>query len=341
MKAPLPVSLLARLVSIAGVVLAACGGPGPANELRIPTGAGGVGFLPLLVMKDQALVEKHARALGIDDVVVRWIDLGGPAVMNDALLSGSVDFIAAGPPAFITLWDRTRDSAGVKGVAAMTSLPMYLNTAAEHLRKLEDLTEQDKIAVTAIKVSIPAIAMQMYAAQRYGADEAGRFDRYTVTMTHPDGVIALLSGSNQVNAHFTSPPFHQRELQDPRIRTVLDTNDIMGGSTTFTMLSTTTRFREQNPALYAAVLAALEEANELIRTDVEGAARVLFAADEGAGFSVEKLTEVLRDPDIKFTTTPQNVQKYAEFMHAIGSIQTRPSSWRDLFFPELHDAPGS
>ncbi|HLF13097.1 MAG TPA: ABC transporter substrate-binding protein [Gammaproteobacteria bacterium] len=341
MKAPLPVSLLARLVSIAGVVLAACGGPGPANELRIPTGAGGVGFLPLLVMKDQALVEKHARALGIDDVVVRWIDLGGPAVMNDALLSGSVDFIAAGPPAFITLWDRTRDSAGVKGVAAMTSLPMYLNTAAEHLRKLEDLTEQDKIAVTAIKVSIPAIAMQMYAAERYGADEAGRFDRYTVTMTHPDGVIALLSGSNQVNAHFTSPPFHQRELQDPRIRTVLDTNDIMGGSTTFTMLSTTTRFREQNPALYAAVLAALEEANELIRTDVEGAARVLFAADEGAGFSVEKLTEVLRDPDIKFTTTPQNVQKYAEFMHAIGSIQTRPSSWRDLFFPELHDAPGS
>ena len=48
--------------------------------------------------------------------------------MNDALLSGSVDFIAAGPPAFITLWDRTRGSADVRGVAAMSSLPMYLNT---------------------------------------------------------------------------------------------------------------------------------------------------------------------------------------------------------------------
>ena len=61
--------------------------------------------------------------------------------------------------------------------------------------------------------------MQMYAAERYGAAEAFRFDRYTVTMTHADALIALLSGSNQINAHFTSPPFHQREIKDPRVRT--------------------------------------------------------------------------------------------------------------------------
>jgi hypothetical protein len=30
--------------------------------------------------------------------------------------------------AFITLWDRTRESVRVAGVAAMTSLPTYLNT---------------------------------------------------------------------------------------------------------------------------------------------------------------------------------------------------------------------
>ena len=335
------VSCRALFASIASIALAGCGGSDAGNQLRIPTGAGGVGFLPLFVMRDQALIEKHARAAGIDDVSVRWIDIGGPAVMNDALLSGSVDFIAAGPPAFITLWDRTRGSADVKGVAAMTSLPMYLNTRAAHLRTLEDLTEQDKIAVTAIKVSIPAIAMQMYAAERYGAADAGRFDRYTVTMTHPDGVVALLSGSSQVNAHFTSPPFHQRELEDPDIRTVLDTNDIMGGSTTFTMLSTTSAFRERKPQLYAAVLMALEEATGFIRENPEGASQILLAADSGADFSVEELVEVLSDPDIRFTTTPENVHKYAEFMHTIGSIENRPASWRDMFFPELHDAPGS
>src|SRR5437667_4105840 len=118
------------------------------TEVRIPRGAGGVGFLPLLVMEKYALIEGQAREDGIPNLHVKWIDLGGPAIMNDSLLAGAVDFIAAGPPAFIILWDRTRDSAKVMGVAAMSSLPMYLNTRADHLKKLDDITDKDKIVVT-------------------------------------------------------------------------------------------------------------------------------------------------------------------------------------------------
>src|SRR5215471_10514970 len=54
-------------------------------EIRIPRGAGGVGFLPLLVMEKYSLVERQAEEAGITGLRVRWIDLGGPAVMNDAL----------------------------------------------------------------------------------------------------------------------------------------------------------------------------------------------------------------------------------------------------------------
>ena len=179
------------------------------------------------------------------------------------------------------------------------------------------------------------------AAQKYGAAEAFRFDRYTVTMTHPDALIALTSGSGQIDAHFTSPPFHQREIKDPKVHTVLSSDDIMGGSTTFTMLSTTARFRDGNPKAYAAVLAALEEANEFIRNDPRGAAEVLFKAEASAGFSVDEIAEVLRAADIKFTTTPENTEKYAAFMQQIGSITHKPASWRDLFFAEIHGAPGS
>ena len=151
----------------------------------------------------------------------------------------------------------------------------------------------------------------------------------------------MLAGGNQINAHFTSPPFHQREIKDPRVHTVLDTDAIMHGATTFTMLSTTAKFRKQNPALYGAVLAALDDANELIRSDPKTAAEILFAAEATAGFSVEELVEVLRDPAIEFTTTPANTRKYAAFMHEIGSIEHLPGSWRDLFFPEIHGSPGS
>ena len=311
------------------------------TEVRIPRGAGGVGFLPLLVMEKDRLIEEQAREAGIQNLQVKWIDLGGPAVMNDSLLSGAVDFIAAGPPAFLILWDRTLDSAKVKGVAAMSSLPMYLNTRAERLKKLEDLTEQDKIAVTSVKVSIPSIIMQMYARNKYGADQASRFDKYTVTMTHPDGVIALLSGSGGITAHFTSPPFHQRERKDEHVRTIMTSDDVMGGSTTFTMLSTTTAFRENNPKVYSAVLKALDEAIDLIVEDKEDAADTLLASTAEGGFSKEEIIALMKDPSVKFTTTPENVMKYAEFMQSIGSIKKNPASWKDLFFPEVQDSPGS
>ena len=318
---------------------------GEVAEVRIPTGAGGVGFLPLLVMEKNHLIEEEAKKLGVSQLHVQWINLGGPAVMNDALLSGSVDFIAAGPPAFLTLWDKTRDSSKVTGMAAMASLPMYLNTTSSSLKSPEDLSAKDKIAMTAIKVSIPALVLQMYAEQKYGPAQFARFDKYTVTMTHPDGMTALLASSGAssgaIDAHFTSPPFHQRERKDARVRTVLTSDDVMGGSTTFTMISTTTAFREHNPKVYAAVLAALDEANRRIVADKRAAAELLAASSGDAGLSADEIVQVLGDPAIKFTTTPENVMKYAGFMHRIGSLQHLPGSWKELFFPEIQGVPGS
>jgi NitT/TauT family transport system substrate-binding protein len=334
---------LLSLLFVSAVIFSSCGGRDAtaSTEIRIPRGAGGVGFLPLLVMEKNKLVEKHAAAAGIENPQVRWIELGGPSAMNDALLSGAVDFIAAGPPAFLVLWDRTRDSAKVKGVAAMTSLPMYLNTTRPGLKKLEDVMDSDKIAMTAIKVSIPAIVMQMYAAEKYGPAEATRFDKYTVSMTHPDGVVALLGGSGAISAHFTSPPFHQRERKDPRVHTVMSSDDVMKGSTTFTMLSTTTTYHERNPKSVAAVLAALEEANQLIRDDKKQAANLLLSSTTESGFSEGELLEVIGDPAVKFTTTPENVMKYADFMFRMGTLKAMPASWRDLFFDEIHGVPGA
>jgi sulfonate transport system substrate-binding protein len=330
-------------IALALALLTACGGGANKHEVRIPKGAGGVGFLPLLVMEKYRLIEKYAAESGLSDLTVRWMNLGGPAAMNDALLSSSADFISAGPPAFLTLWDKTHgstSSANVEGVAAMTSMPMYLDTNNEHLKTLDDLTNQDKIAVTSIKVSIPAILMQMYAQERYGPAQTTRFDKFTVSMAHPDAVIALLSGSAGITAHFSSPPFHQRELKDPRVRTIMTSDDVMGGSTTFTMISTTSKFRQENPRIVAAVLKALEEANRMIVADKTMAADLLLTS-EGGGLTREELVDVLNDPHIKFTTTPENLMKYAEFMYGAGSLKNRPGSWKDLFFPEIHGTPGS
>jgi NitT/TauT family transport system substrate-binding protein len=319
---------LAVLVTLAGAPLSA---RAEVSEVKVPLGAGGFGFLPLHMMKTYGLIEKHAAGAGVT-VTVNWSDVGGPAIMNDALLSGSADFISAGPPAFLTLWDRTKGNINVKGVAAMSSIPMYLNTRAEHLSKLDDIRAGDKMAVTAVKVSIPSIVMQMYARKTYGAAETFRFDPYTVTMTHPDAVLALLSGRTEIVAHYASASFHQRERKDPSVRTIMTTSEVMGGATTFTMISTTAKFHDQNPKVYAAFVAALDEAMAMIRNDKPNAAAVLLESMGGKGWSVAELAGMLDEPDTRYTTTPENVMSYAEFMHAIGTLRNRPASLDDLFF---------
>ncbi len=311
------------------------------KELRVPLGAGGFGFLPLHMMKEHKLIEKHSAAAGVP-VTVNWANVGGPSVMNEALLSGSADFISAGPPAFLTLWDRTKGTPiEVKAVAGMSSMPMYLNTTAEHLKTLDDIKADDKIAVTAVKVSIPSIIMQMHALQKYGKGEVFRFDRNTVSMTHPDGVIAMLSGNKQITAHYTSPPFHQREIKEKGVRTIQTTDDIMGGSTTFTMISTTERFQKANPKVFGAFLAALKESHQMIAADKQGAAKVLLDSMGGKGWEISELVAILNDKDIKYTTAPDNLMKYAEFMNSIGTLKNKPANWKEMFFPEMHDQSGS
>lgn len=310
------------------------------SQLNVPLGAGGFGFLPLHMMKAHGLVEKHAAEAGIK-LTVNWENIGGPSVMNEALLSGSAHFISAGPPSFLTLWDRTNGNIGVKGVAAMSSMPMYLNTNSEHLKSIDDLQPNDKIGVTSIKVSIPSIIMQMYALQKYGKDQVFRFDPYTVSMAHPDSVIALLSGSGSIAAHYSSIPFHQRELKQEGIRTIMNSDDVMGGSTTFTMISTTTKFHDENPKVYAAFVAALKEAQEMISKDRQDAAKVLLDSMGGSVLEADEMVKLLDDPAIKYTTTPENVMKYASFMHEIGSLKSAPQKIGDLFFEDAAIGSGN
>lgn len=327
-------------LAFAALLLAPFAASAEVGEITIPLGAGGFGFLPFNMMEKYGLVEKAAAKSGVQ-LKVNWLTTGGAAVVNDALLSGSAQFVAAGPPAFLLLWDRTRGSGKVKGIAAMSAMPEYLNTRAAHLKTLDDIKDDDKIAVNAVKVSIPSIIMQMYAARKYGRAETFRFDRYTVNLKHEDGVIAILSGNTQITADWASPPYHQREIKTPGVHTVLSTDDVMGGSTTFTMISTTTKFHDENPKICAALAEALANAMAMIRSDKTAAAQVLLQSMGGKGWTVDELVAILNDPDIRYSATPTNVMKYADFMHEIGSIKNRPASLSDLFFDDASLGGGS
>ncbi|MFZ2947844.1 MAG: ABC transporter substrate-binding protein, partial [Desulfuromonadaceae bacterium] len=250
---PVVSMLLAFVLLIAAVVPARA----EVKEVRLAKQFG-LGYLPLIIMEEQKLVEKHAKAAGLGDIKVSWATLGGGGAVNDALLSGSVDYISSGVAPLIVLWDKSKGS--VKGVSSLISTPNYLNTNNPAVKTVRDFTDKDRIALPSVKVSIQAIILQMAVAKEFGQGNFSRLDKLTVTMKHPDAMAALLSNRSEVTGHLASPPFMFQELDDKRVRTVLNSYDVLGGPHTFNVITTTKAFHDNNPKTYAAVFAALEEA---------------------------------------------------------------------------------
>jgi len=300
----------------------------------------GIGYLPFHVIKHRQLIEKYAKVAGIDDLKVTWVSLGGGSAMNDALLSDSVEIVSGGVAPFVTLWAKTRGSIDVKGIAALDALPIALITTNPAVKTLKDFSEKDRIGLPSVKVSIQAVTLQMAAEQVFGEGRHESLDAFTVSLRHPDAYAAMASGKSEVTAHFGGPPFQQQELLLPGAHKILDNYSVLGGPATFNLIWAKAAFRQANPKVYGAFLAALREAVALIQADPKEAARIYLAEDDS------KLDEglvlgILADPQSRFTTQPLNVTKYSDFLFKTGAIKVKPESWKDLFFDDIHAEGGS
>ncbi len=299
-----------------------------------------MGYLQFNVMKHQDLLAKHIAALGLPAVKVTWITFNGPDMMNDALLSGAVDIASGGMPGLLTIWAKTHGTAQeVRGVAAMSQQPLLLNSRNPAVRTIRDLTEADRIAMPAVKVSAQAVLLEMAAAREWGDAAYDRLDKLTFSLSPPDATGGLLAGGGDFNAAFTVPPFQNMQLKDPAIHTVLSSDDVIGPSSGGTAW-TSKKFHDANPKLYRAMLDAMQEASEFIAAHPKETV-AYYAADTKMRIDTDLMEGLLADPKFKYVLTPRATLRWADFMHKVGRIKIAPDSWKDLFWPEIYDRDGS
>jgi NitT/TauT family transport system substrate-binding protein len=300
-----------------------------------------MGYLQLNVIEHEKLIQKHAAELGIPDVKVTAFKFNGPAAMNDALLSDSIDLVSGSPQGLLTIWSRTRGSAGeVRALSSLATLPFVLNTNDPTIKTINDVVRCKKIAVPSVKVSAQAVTLQAAAAKAYGIKEFGRFDSMTISMSPPDSTIALLSGLAEVACNFAVPPYMQQQLEHLTIHTVMNSFDIWGGPNTFTTAYMSSRYRTKNPVLVKAIFAALKEATERVNADPSTAARY-WIEDGESKLSLDFVRSVATAPGTVWTMAPRGTEHIAAFMNEVGSIKVKPTSWKDYFFPEAYDLNGS
>jgi NitT/TauT family transport system substrate-binding protein len=192
--------------------------------------------------------------------------------------------------------------------------------------------------VPAVKVSVQAVVLQMAAAKLFGQGAYDKLDRLTVSMSPPDATTALMGG--QISCAFSVPPFQHQQLDSPEVRTLLTSFDVMEGSHTFTVAWTSARFRDKNPVLYKALVAAIRESTEIVNQD-RRAAGALWIEQTKSKLPLDMVDKVVSGSTVKWTMVPENAMKFATFMRSVGTLKAEPKSWRDFFFPEVHELPGS
>ena len=326
---------------LAAIALGVAGGASAqteVSELKLMSQYG-IGYMQLTVMKAEKLVEKHLARKGLPNTKVSWATLGAGAAANDALLSGSLHVAAGGTGPAIILWDRTRGNVDVRGMAALSSMPNMLVTRNPNVRTIKDFTDKDRIAMAGAGSSVQTTYLQMAAAREFGIDNFKKLNPLMVNLAHPEGLRAMLSGSGEIQSQFTSPPFQNTAIA-AGARVVLNSYDIMGGPNTFLMVWSTSKFRTDNPRSYKAVLDALREATDLINANKRKAAEQ-YVAEGGGKESVDKILALMNDPQVRYTLAPDRILPFAQFMHQVGTLRNRPATWQDLFFPDIHDLPGS
>lgn len=300
----------------------------------------GAVYLPAMVMEHEKLVEKHLAAAGMTDVKVTWGKLGGPAALNDAMISGNLHFACQGIPSMAVIWDRTRANIGVKALGAVANNNIWLNTRNANIKSIKDFTEKDRIAIPSLKVSTQALMLAMAADKAWGPGNHTKIDHFIVALPHPESLAAVTSPTHEINTHFATSPFHEGEMK-AGLRTVTTAYEIMGGSMTGLTFTSNEKFRNENPKVFEAVNKAFDESFTWINADKRRAAKLFIEMSKEKRMTEDEVFQLFNSKDMEYTKVPNKVGEVVGFMHRIGMVKQKPESWKDLFFPEAHNLPGS
>jgi NitT/TauT family transport system substrate-binding protein len=319
--------------ALTAALLVPRGASAEANAVRVAKQFG-VGYMQYMVMQELKLIEKHAKAAGLD-VTTEWATFRSSDVMNDALISGSVDFVSLGVPGIITINSKTRGTANeVRGLLGLNAAPLLLLVRDPAIKSLRDFKDNHRIALPAVKVSNQAIILQMAAAKEFGEAKWGALDHLTVSMSHPDATAAMIGGKSEIVANFSSPPFQYRQMKNPDIKVLVNSTALFADDPmSFNVVATTGKFRAENPKLYAAFIAAMKEATAVINADKRKGAEIYLKVS-GDKSTVDDILAVLAEPGIAYNNKVGGIRTFVNFMAKTGILKNPPADWKDMFFPE-------
>lgn len=280
----------------------------------------GLAYAPIEILKATDLLTEALAERGLADVAVEFKRLGNTAAIREAMVSGDLDIGFVAIPPFLIGKDMGMDWRIISGISES---PMALVTKDPALHTLRDLTPDHRILLPQ-PGSVQHILLSMHAEK--ALDNPKAFDNQLIAMSHPDAMMALISGP-KTQLHFTSPPYLDQELSQSGYKVLVDGETIMNGPFTFIVGICPQRVYDNTP-LYEAFEAALSGAVALMNDNPEEAISILSKAYD---YSEADLKHYLSNPQLRFDTKVQGLEVFHDFMSRTGVIRSS-ENMEDFFW---------
>ena len=275
----------------------------------------GLAYAPLQIMKSKGFLEELRPG-----VKVNWVRLANTAAIREAVLAGEVDAGFLGIPPLLIARDRKMPW---KIATGLSRAPLGLVVPDEKIRRMEDIASDFRIALPQ-PGSIQHILLSMALDREYS--DPAMLDSSLVSMKHPDGMNALLSGA--VQGHFTSPPYIFQETRVEGFSLLLSGEEAFGGPFTFIVGMATEDFYRNHPDLYEDYLKAVDQSITYLYEHPEESLKIL---SDAYGMDEDQLEEYLFHSGLVFETDIRGVDRFISFMLKTGMIREIRSAGDVIF----------
>ena len=276
----------------------------------------GLAYAPLQIIRIGKKLESELPGWNVE-----WKKLANTAAIREAMLSGNLDIGFMGLPPFLIGYDRGMEW---KMFTGLCRAPIGLVTWKDNINSISDLSSEDRIALPQ-PGSIQHILLTMASDRVKGSPSF--FDNQIVTMSHPDGMNALFS-KKDITAHFTSPPFIMKELQQPGFKLVLSGEEAMGGEFTFIGGTVKNSFAEKNPEAVKVFKKVLNEAISFINSNPDKAAEILSPVYDT---DADELEKYITWDGMVFSDKISGMDKFISFMKNNSYLEKNISE-KDIYY---------
>jgi NitT/TauT family transport system substrate-binding protein len=311
-----------KLVIIIGMIFSILlSGCGKKEEKTLSIGEQfGLAYAPLEVMKSKGFLEAELMERNLD-ISVQWKKLGNTSAIRESMLSGDLDIGFTAIPPFLIGKDKGMDWRIIAGISKTS---VSLVTKDPDLKSISDLKDNHRIMLPQ-PGSIQHILLMMAAEK--GVGRASAYDGQLLSMAHPDGVTAFISGNSDL-LHFTTPPYLQEELENGG-RVLLDGRESFGGDFTFIVGICQERVFKDTK-VYESFKGALVKTMEYMESDKEGTLKIL---SEAYDYETGELESYLGDGTTTFGTGVEGIDTFVEFMERNGLISSS-LKYMELFWEQ-------